>query len=199
LNGLKLATNVRRGEIPTQKASGVVGNSFVGNVSSPSKTYVNAKSPPREIMSSPRSPNTTTKITNYTASTSSVNETTTNGLRVITKGGIRFDSNLISRKVGTNTYNGTRENMKSQDRFSSPLKTVTTGYTGAALVNKTLPKGQFSPVPPHKDGSPRKTNPKTYQQMDGLRIEAGGTTIDVRGSGNSPLGKGSQSYTHTSI
>jgi hypothetical protein len=50
-------------------------------------------------------------------------------------------------------------------------------------MNKT----QFSPVPPHVDGSPRKATPKTYDQVDGLKIQAGGTTIDVRGSrGNSP-------------
>jgi hexokinase len=47
----------------------------------------------------------------------------------------------------------------------------------------------FSPVPPNMDGSPRATVPKTYEQRDGLMIDAGGTRIDVRGSsrGNSPV------------
>ena len=37
-------------------------------------------------------------------------------------------------------------------------------------------------MPPHIDGSPRKTNAKTYNQSEGLMIDAGGQKIPVTGS-----------------
>jgi len=41
-------------------------------------------------------------------------------------------------------------------------------------VSRIINNRQFSPVPPHYDGSPRKTNPKTYDQAQGDMIDAGG-------------------------
>jgi hypothetical protein len=66
---------------------------------------------------------------------------------------------------------------------------VRTNSNITGLVAKHLDAKKFSPVPPHYDGSPRATVPKTYEQRDGLMIDAGGTRIDVRGSsrGSSPV------------
>lgn len=70
--------------------------------------------------------------------------------------------------------------------YSSPPRTKVTDGMAVSRVMNNGP--QFSPVPPHSDGSPRKTNPVTYEQKDGLTIEAGGVLMDVRGSrSNSPV------------
>ena len=150
-----------------------------------------ARGPITELMSSPKSP---------------VGElqTTSGGIGVLTRGGIRMDTGLISRPSGSghlvslNSHRPTGKRIINNERgyqgtthiprvganrYSSPPRHTTSGLAVSRILNNK----QFSPVPPHIDGSPRKTTPKTYDQKDGLTIEVGGTRMDVRGSrGNSP-------------
>jgi hypothetical protein len=108
----------------------------------------------------------------------------------LTRGGIKFENSLISRPTGQNHlvsthvretgnrvlaeqgYQGTNIIPRvGNNRFSSPPRHTHNGLAVSRILNNR----QFSPVPPHIDGSPRATNPKTYDQIDGLKIEVGGT------------------------
>ena len=191
-NGLKKATNIRRGEIPKQSVTGVgiPTELYSSPITSKYTNPNHAKIPNQEIRSAPRSP---------------IGEVRTmaGGLGVITTGGIKLESNLIQRPSGQNhlvsnhvretgarilnskDYQGTTQIPRvGTNRFSSPPKHTTNGLAVSRIINNR----QFSPVPPHIDGSPRKSTPKSYEQKDGLMIEAGGQMMDVRGSsrGNSP-------------
>jgi hypothetical protein len=124
------------------------------------------------------------------------------GLGVITTGGIKLESSLISRPAGVNhvvsshvretgarilnskDYQGTTNIPRvGTNRFSSPAKHTNSGLAVSRLINNR----QFSPVPPHMDGSPRKSDAKTYNQSEGLMIEVGGQKMPVTGTpGKSP-------------
>jgi len=88
---LKKATNIRRGEIPKQcvTAVGYPTELYSSPITSKYTNPNSSKIPTQELQSAPRSP---------------VGElrTTAGGLGVITTGGIKLESNLISRPQGQN-------------------------------------------------------------------------------------------------
>jgi hypothetical protein len=113
------------------------------------------------------------------------------GISMLTRGGIKQEDSLISRPAGQNyiianhtrqtgnrilnekDYQGTDNIPRvGTNRYSSPSQHHT---TAGMAVSRILNTRQFSPVPPHLDGSPRVTNKKTYDQSEGLMIEVGGS------------------------